>query len=193
MAFGIVPAGEHRIFKTHAALTAEIVLADQVNYVPDVVGFLHRHQFCPLFRERVVQTDRQVAAGAVQEAFQGRQDADGAEGDTLRAPAETPGRRQHVDGLHHRIVIVQRLAHAHENSIGEVFRFVHGQELGQDIGNGQVPVKTLAAGHAKPAAHLAARLGGYAKGLAVRIRNHHRLYRTRLGCFYGEKVFFGSV
>ena len=46
-------------------------------------------------------------------------DAHGADGDALGGEREAAGVTQDVDRVHHGVVIVERLAHAHEHDVSE--------------------------------------------------------------------------
>ena len=69
VALVVIEPCEHRVFETHAALAAEVVLADERDDVPDVPGLLGRHQGEPFVGEGVVEADRQVAFLLVEEAL----------------------------------------------------------------------------------------------------------------------------
>ena len=175
MAGGVVVAGEHGVFETDAPLAGEVVPADQLQHVADRVGLFHRHQREALGREGVMETDGEVAAGLVEVFLQVRKDADGAEGDALRAPGKAPVGGQDGNDPGDFLPVVERLAHAHEDRVRQAVGFFDGEVLREDLRGGQAAVETLAAGHAEAAAHLAAGLGGDAEGLAVPVRNHDRL------------------
>ena len=175
---GIVHAGEHRIFETHAPLTRKIVLPQQVDNIGDRPGFLDGHQGGAFLRERIVQAHGDVAAGTVQETPECRQHPDGGDGDPLRAPCKTPGGRHHLDGTQQVLLVVERFAHPHEDGVGQVGGLVDGDKLRQDIGGGEVPVEPLPSGHAEGAAHPAAGLRRDTERPAVFIGNHHGLHRA---------------
>src|SRR6185436_2537639 len=73
--------------------------------------------------------------------------------------------------------VVQRLAHSHEDQVGQGTgqgqALVAGDlavddvHLGDDLGGGQVPQQSQRAGHAELAGHRAAHLGGDAERLPV--------------------------
>ena len=176
-----IPAIKNRIFKTHAALAGEIVLLDKAHHLRNGPGLLHGHHFFPLFREGVVQAHRQVALALIQVFLKFGQYADGAEGNALRAPGQAPVGRKHLYDPLYVFPIVQRLPHSHEYGVGEFPGLFNGEKLVQDICGAQVAVEALSARHTELAGHLTACLGTDTQGLALFVRNHHRLY---------ERVFF---
>ena len=129
MALVIVQSGEHGIFKAHTALACEVIFTDHVDHFLHRPRFLHRHHLRPFVRERVVEADGKVAAGRIEVLPQVRQDTDRGKGYAFGTPAETPVSRKHLDGLHHVAEVVKRLAHAHENGIGQIWRLVNGDKL----------------------------------------------------------------
>ena len=191
VALVVVEAGEHRIFKTHAALAAEVVLADEIDDLADVPCLLRGHHFEALLRERIVEADRQVAPLLVEVAPERREDAYRAEGDALGAPGKAPRRRQDLDDFGDGIVVVQRLAHAHEDGVGEVACLVDAEELIENVRCVQLSVEAVAARHAELAAHLAPGLRADAEGFAILIRNHDRLDIVVFADL--EEIFFGAV
>ena len=158
MPLRVVPAMENGILETDTALAAEVVLFQEPDNLCLRPSLLDRHHLGTLFRERIVQAYRQVALALVQELFQLRKDADGAEGDAFGTPGQPPGSREHFHHTLHLLPVIQGFAHAHKNGIGELPGFCNGKKLAQDIGSIQIPVKTLPACHAELAAHLAAGL-----------------------------------
>ena len=194
VAGSVVPAFEQRVFETDAPLAGEVVLPDEFQHVLDGPGPLDRHQFLPLFGERVVEADGEMAFAFVQEAPELRHHPDGAERDALGAPAEPPVRREDRDSPLDGFPVVQRLPHAHEDGIGELPRLPDGEELVEDVRLREVAMEALPARHAEMAAHLAARLRAHAEGLALPVRNHHRLDGVPAGQARDrEKVLPGAV
>ena len=79
---------------------------------------------------------------------------------------------------HHVVVVVQGLADAHEDDVGDgqsgVLLGKH--HLIQDLRRLQPPHQAAQGGRAKGAAHPAAHLGGDADGVAVLVAHDHRLH-----------------
>ena len=76
MALCVVQAGEHGVFETHPALAGEVIFTDQVYHILGGPCLLDRHNRSPLLRERIMETDSQMAAGLVKITPEIRQDPD---------------------------------------------------------------------------------------------------------------------
>jgi len=120
MALVVVETGEHGIFETYTALASEVIFLDKVEHVFFAPCFLDRHDAGALLREWVVEADCEMALALVEIATEVRKDTDGRDCDALWAPAESPIGGQHGDGAHDVVVVVERLAHAHEHGIGQL-------------------------------------------------------------------------
>ena len=94
-----------------------------------------------------------MAFGFIQEAFQFGKHSDCRDGNPLRAPGKAPRSSQYFNDFHHIVVVVQRLAHTHKDSVCERIAFIHREKLGDDVGGGKIAVETLTAGHTETAAH----------------------------------------
>ena len=200
VAAAVVDAGEHRVFETYAALSREIVLPDQVDDLADVPGLLDGHQGSAFFGERIVQAHGQMAAALIEEQFQLGQYADRREGYAFGTPAQPPVGGDDFQGGGHLRPVVERLAHAHEDGVGQVVRLIDAQQLGDDLPGGKLAVEAAAPRHAEAAVHLAADLGGDAGGrtrqTALRavfvLGNHHGL-DVLFGQGGGEEILAGAV
>ena len=183
MACAVVDAGEHRVFETDAALPREVVFAKQADDLLQRPAFLDRHQRGAFCREGIMEAHGQVTVAFVEEMRQDGQDADGGERHALRAPAQPPVGRDDRQGSRDLRPVVERFAHAHEDGVGQLLRFVDAQQLGENLGRGKLTVEAAPAGHAEAAAHLAADLRGDAGRGAGQppfrsvliLRDHHGL------------------
>ena len=98
------------------------------------------------------------------------------------------------DSLQHIVDIIEGLAHAHENDIGDpVLTLVRPDRhcLAHDLGWGKVPHEADPARHAEFARHLAAHLGGQAQGAPPILRHEHALHEMAVKS--GEEEFHGTV
>ncbi len=191
VALVIVQAREHRIFKANPTLAREVIFTDHVDDILHRPRLLHRHHLHPLVRERVVEADRQVAAGRIEVLPQVRQDTDRGKGYAFGAPAETPVGGQHLYGPQHVAEVVQWFAHSHKDGVRQSPRLVDGDKLGKDVRHWKVAVEALPPCHAEPASHPAAGLRGDTEGLPLLVGDHHRLDGIALP--HRKKVFLRPV
>ena len=173
MALRVVPSRKHRVLETHPALAGPVVLADEIHHLAYGPGLLDGHELHPLFAERIMQTYGQMSFLFVEISFQIGQNSNAGDGYALRTPGETPVCGEHFDGLGHLVVIVERLAHAHEHGVGEFVGVANRYELVEDVADEGLPLESSAAGHAELAVHAAAGLRRHAEGMAVAVGNHH--------------------
>ena len=82
---------------------------------------------------------------------------------------------QQVDGLHHRVQVVRRLAHAHEHHFFDRPEGAGQSDLRHDLGAAHLPNQTLASGHAKHTAHCTTDLGRDAQAVTWQQHAFHRL------------------
>ena len=96
--------------------------------------------------------------------------------------------KHHPQRRYQRMVILQRLAHAHHHDVGDdalanpqlepLAQMMLGvPKLADDLAGRQVAAETLVARRAKAATHRTTRLRGHAQRAAVGFRDEHRLYR----------------
>ena len=130
------------------------------------------------------QGDRDALVGELVDA---RHQADGRDGDAARGHAEAAWGRvgQAAYGAHHGLVVGQRLAHPHEDDVGDASgpardlaagqRPGAGDDLLDDLGGGHVALEAALAGGAERAGHPAAGLARDAHGDAVGVAHQHGL------------------
>ncbi|MNE09515.1 hypothetical protein D3C80_1021890 [compost metagenome] len=121
-----------------------------------------------------MQADRQHGRGAVAQGLQLRHDARGRDRDAAARQGDALIVRDDVDGVGDIVQIVERLAHAHEDDVGQAAVFLGRRpflqvvaghlDLGHDLGGGQVADQFLRAGVAEGAVQGAADLGRDAQG-----------------------------
>ena len=115
-----------------------------------------------------MQADRQHGLGAASQRVQLRDNARGRDGDPAPRQGDALIVGDDVDGVGDVVQIVERLAHAHEDDVGQAAVFpgrrpflevVAGDlDLGHDLGGGQVADQLLRAGVAEGAVQGAADL-----------------------------------
>ena len=103
--------------------------------------------------------------------------------------------RQDPQRLHRLVVVVQRLAHAHQDDVEPLV--AHGERVGEhadladDLAGGQVPRQPHLAGEAEGAGHGAADLGRDAEGHRRRVGDEDRLDHVAVG--EAQEEFLGAV
>jgi hypothetical protein len=127
---------------------------------------------------RGVQRNRQVGHDRfLRQLLEARQDADGGQRDAPGRNGQTLRVRQDADGAQRRVIVVQRLAHAHEHNVeglaGQAGVLRQDSGLPGDFGGRQVAQQPHLARQAERAAHRAAHLGRDAERLGRRIRDEH--------------------
>ena len=106
---------------------------------------------------------------------------------TVETPVGGHGLRGGKDGVE----VVHRLAHAHEDHVGQLAVFGDGEELVQYVAGAEVAVEALLAGDAEAAPHLAAHLAADAQRGAVLFGDVYRL--DVMPVKHGKQVLLGAV
>ena len=120
-----------------------------------------------------MERDGEHGIGALAQFLELRGDTGGGDGDTAPADGNAVAVANRVDGGRHVVEIVERLAHAHEDDIGEAAVFGRGRpfaecvagdhDLRGDLLRGEIAHEGLCAGMAEGAVERAADLGGHAE------------------------------
>ena len=150
---------------------------------------VERHETVAQLVGRRVQAHRQVELQRLRgEPVDARHHADRGHGDASRREREPLGVVEQAAGAQGLVVVVERLAHAHEDDVGHaaVVRLVaeHAgevEDLVDDLLRGEVPAQPQAAGRAERAAHGAADLGGDTDGGAAGHQHQDGLDRVAVG------------
>ncbi len=137
---------------------APVILAQHLNDRGYGCRLLYGHDLEALFRYRVVEADSQVALALIEEPLQVGLEPDGGEGDTPGAPCQPIVCHQQLICFFYVLVVVQRLTHAHEDQVGDLFRVGYRVYLVEYLSGGEVIAESLLAGHAEVAVHAAAHL-----------------------------------
>jgi len=124
-----------------------------------------------------------------------RGESAGGDRDLPAGEAKTEIGGENPDRLYGVLIVRQRLPHAHQNDVLDCrpFRRVaaeHGDLTG-DLRGSEVSLQPLSPGHAEPAAHRTAGLGGDAGGPVVPARNENAFDEKTV--FEAEQQFSGSV
>ena len=187
----IVDSAKDDVFEADSALMREVVPPQLGDHLLDRIAALGGHHGCALGGDRVVQADGQMHPGPSQQLPHGGNHADRRHGDPRRAPAVSPVGGQHLDRSDDLLRVVERLAHAHVDDVGQPVAFGNRADLIQYLPCGQVVRETLPRGHAETAAHPAARLRRDAERRPVTVGDVGRLDEAALQS--REKVFFRAV
>ena len=108
--------------------------------------------------ERRMQTDGEVTFRLFKKTFHKRYHADCRYCYSCRAHGKTPVGGHDVERAHEVVVVVHRLAHSHEDEVGEFFVFRKVEDLVQDVACRKILLETLFTGLTEEAVHLAAYL-----------------------------------
>ena len=98
-----------------------------------------------------------------------------------------------VQEFQHVVVVVERLARAHQHDVGDLLAAVllHEQNFVQNLARGQIALFAVQAGRAELAAHAAADLRRDADGYAVLIMHQHGLHAVAVP--HPPQVFHRAV
>ena len=138
-----------------------------------------------------MEADGQVALALVEETLQAGDEAHGGDGDALGTPAKAPVGGEHLSGGEYGVEVVHRLAHAHEDHVGQLVALGDGEELVEDVAGRERAMEALLTGDTEAAPHLASHLAGDAESGAVVLGNEDRL--DVVSVEDGEEVFLGAV
>src|SRR5579885_1116036 len=130
------------------------------------------------------ERDREVDARFGDEARDVGHEPDGRDRDAPGRDRVAPGGRENLARRAHRLVVGERLAHAHEHDVGHGRRSRHvpaGAHLPHDLGRPQVAHEPHARGGTEGAAHAAAGLARDAEREPVAARDEHALDRGGTG------------
>src|SRR5438270_6308985 len=153
----IVDALQEDVLVTRAPTGPLRVCPSGADHGGDRIFAVYRDHAAPEFVVRSVERDRQVDRQSLgtQPLDEGHQ-ADGRDGDPPGAEIQRLLARPAADRADHRRVIVERLAHPHEDHVGErapplAEVATGGQELVDDLGFAEVAVEARTAGRAEAA------------------------------------------
>ena len=189
---GIVDAGQHDIFEGDAPGVVDAgIVAAGLQKLGDGVLLVERNDAVAHLVGGGMQADRQIDPQFLPAATHHRDHAGGGEGDS--APAERDAVRigDDLHGLGHVVVVVERLAHAHQHDVRQTAVFarrrpfaqkVAGQhDLADDLARGKVAHQTLGAGVAELTGQRAADLAGNAECAPVAFRDVDHLRLVAVG------------
>ena len=132
-----------------------------------------------------MERDGEVDAQFLAAPFHDRHDAGGREGQLAARNGDAVAVGQNTGGAGDVVVVVERLAHAHQDDVGDLpvepgrgpvaQRIPRQHQLPDDLAGVQVAHPGLGAGVAEAAVERAADLGGEAQRAPVLLRNEHHL------------------
>ena len=164
----VVDARQQRVGEGDAAAGALRVLARGGDQAVDGDAPRRRDQPPPQRVVRRVQRDREADLQALARQPPDRAlEADRRDRDAARAQAEAVAAEEPAHRPQRRPVVGERLAHAHEDDVGDGAFAGEVQHLGDDLAGAEVAAEALLAGGAEDAAHRAAGLRRDADGGAA--------------------------
>ena len=184
----VVDAAHHGVLDRDAALGHRGVVPGRLDGLGDREAGVDRDQLVAQLVVGRVQAQREGDRDALLgQLVDPRHEADGGDGDAAGAHAQAGRRRvdEAAYGTDDGLVVGQRLAHAHEDHVGDATRTAGdlaarhragtGDDLLDDLGGRHVALEAALAGRAERAGHAAAGLAGDADGGAVGVAHQHRL------------------
>ena len=190
----VVDPPHHRVFKADPPAGDVLVAAHRLHQPGHGVGVVHRHHLAADGVVGGVEGDGQGQLELVlRQPVDLGHDAAGGQADVAHPDVDPLGGRDQGEELHHLVKVVQRLADAHEDDVGDALPDVllGGVDLGADLPRLQVAHPARLGGGAKAAAHPAAHLGGDADGGPVVVAHDHRLDAVAVG--HPQQVLDGAV
>ena len=146
------------IYTVFMALVGEIILFEQGHHLFDAHLFLGGHELQALLVQGGVHADGHMAEALIEKAFELVLDTHAAHGDAFRAPGISPVGGEHLGGAQHLVEVVHWFTLSHEHHVGEPFGLGQRVYLVEDVGGCELSLKSLLAGLAEEAVHLAAHL-----------------------------------
>ena len=170
---------------------SEVILVHEVDNLRYGHAAFGRHEHGSLLGNGRVHADGNMAFALVEKSLQLVFHAHAAHRDAFGAPCVAIVRRQHLGSLQHVVEIVHRFALSHKHNVSQFVAFGQCVYLVENIGHGEITLKSLLAGLAEQAVHLASHLARNTKCGAVVVGNVHRLYMFARCC--GEKILYSAV
>ena len=199
----VVDAPEQHVLEGDAAAVLHRELAARVDERRDVPLLVDRHQFRALLVRGRIQRHGQLDARLLSEPLDVGHEATGADGDVAVAEVRSVGMQEQVERPLHVHVIVQRLAHAHVDEIGQRPLRVHAGLAAQirvhaiyligDLARGEITQQPHRRRHAEPAAHRAADLRRDAERAPDALARRLVVVLQRFGIEGIRPGFFGHV
>ncbi len=185
---GIVDVAHHRVLDGHATLRRVRVLPDGIEHFVDGPAGVDRYELVAQLIRRSMEAQRQVERESLRRELPNAWDeADRGHGDASAAHAEPVGdlADERADRAHHRVVVGERLPHAHEDDVVQSPRrsgddprgqhLVGGQRLREDLCLREVALQTALTRRTERAGHATTRLRRDAEGRAARVPHQDAL------------------
>ena len=176
-----VDAVHQRVFKDHAAARLFDIVAARVQRLVHRIGVGHGHE--PLSHLVVwrMQGERERHRQILlREAAHVRHQPAGGERHAAHADAQPALHAQDAQEAHDVVVVVHRLAAAHQHDVADLLPLrrkhaVRTDDLPQNLARAQAARAAVERGGAERAAHAAAHLRGHAERVAVLVAHEHAL------------------
>ena len=170
-----------------------------IHQLGQVPAATNGHELPTLGVGGAVEADGQICRQRlVGQAPNSRGEADGADRDVAWGDGQPFVVRKDGDCRSHRLIVVQRLTHTHEDNVPQLLgggeagpMYLRVQDLGHNLARGQVALETHLARGTKDAAHRTSYLTADAGGVPVTIGHQHRLNQMAVG--QAEEKFVGPV
>ena len=168
----LVDAIEQHVLESHPLADREREAAAGGQEILDGPALIHRHEALPHRVRRGVERDRQVDLQLfLGELLHPADQPHRRHGDPPGGVAEGAGMDQEPERLNGGLVVGQRLAHAHEDEVGDARSRVEGpahrRQLADDLSRRQVANEAHGPGEAERAGEAASDLDGEAEGEPV--------------------------
>ena len=169
----------------------EVVVAQQFNDICNRHTLFSRHEHCALLVDRRVEAYCHMTFALLDKPLQLVLYADAAHGDALGAPCVAIVGSKNLGSPEHVVKVVHRLALAHKHDVGKSVAFGQRVYLVQYVSCRKAAFKSLFAGLAEQAVHLASHLRRHAQRGAVFVGYVNRL--DKLTALRREQIFYRSV
>lgn len=179
MILRVINARDERVLKGDAAIGFLGVIAAGFHQFGNGKGAIDGHNARAQRVFSGVQADSQVDLQVLLgKALDLRNQANGTDGEAARTHVETVGVIQGTNGRKSGIIVMERLAHAHDHDIGEVILIfaqmaLEMQHLGNDLTGREVAFEAHLPGGTESTAHGTAGLGGDAERIARIVAHQH--------------------
>ena len=165
-----IDAIDEDVFEGDLLVLLGVPDAEGVEEFGDGILLVHRHDLFAGFIVRAVEGDGEAdLLGEIGEFLYLGDESGGGDGDAAGADVEAPVGGDHIDRLAEIGEVGEGFAHAHEDEVVDLFagEFFGEDDLGDDLGGGEISGEAIEPGGAEFTAVGAADLGGDAEGVAV--------------------------
>ena len=188
----VVHSRQHGVFEDHLLPGAPGVIPGRFQHAGQIEATRHRHQLPPQLVVGRVQADAEiVGSGPLGEAADTVGQAAGGDGDVPRPHIQPGGRGRDIQKGVQAVMIVERLAHAHDGQgvDGSGSVCLRAQQLPHHLRGRKVADQAVFPAGAKGAAHGTACLAGKAQAPAVAVLHDHAFHAVAVP--QAQQVFYG--